>query len=68
MKQLYEYAVILQEKTDKDGEVTDEARVLVEPTTLLASEISEVNIVASRQIPEDQIGNLERVTIVVRPF
>ena len=68
MKQLYEYAILLQEKRDKDGEVTEEAKVLVEPTTVLASDESQATVIAGRAIPEDQMDRLERITLAVRPF
>lgn len=67
-KQLFEYAVLLNEKKDKDGEITEEAKILVEPTYTLARDLDEVNIVASRAIPEDRVNDLERITLVVRPF
>ena len=36
-KKLYEYAIILQPKLDKDGDVVEEARLVVEPTYVLAT-------------------------------
>lgn len=66
--QLYEYAIIKQEKLDKDGDVVEAGAILVDPTYVLANSVAEVNIVASRAIPEDAIGDLERITLAVRPF
>ena len=68
MKQLYEYAILLQEKRDKDGEVTQEAEVLVDPTTVLASDEAQATVIAGREIPEEYMDRLERVTLAVRPF
>lgn len=67
-KTLFEYAIVLQEKKDKDGNVTEEAQILVAPTHVLAKSASDVNIIASRAIPEEQVINLERITLAVRPF
>lgn len=67
-KTLFEYAIILQEKTDKDGNVVEESAILVAPTYVLAKTASDVNIIAARAIPEEQVQNLERITIAVRPF
>lgn len=67
-KALFEYAILLNEKKDEKGNVTEEAQILVSPTYVLAKDISEVNIVASRAIPDEHIGSLERVTLAVRPF
>lgn len=66
--QLYQYAVLLQPKEDADGNETDPGAVLVEPTTVLAQSTGQVNIIASRAIPEANVNDLERLTLVVRPF
>lgn len=68
MKQLFEYAIILQEKRDKDNEIVEEAEVLADPKTILAKDLNEVNIIAARAIPEEHTTHLDRVSIVVRPF
>lgn len=67
-KKLYEYVVFKQEKTNKNGEVTDAAEVLVPSTMLLAKDENEVNMKAARAIPEEQVENLDRIVIAVRPF
>lgn len=67
MKRLFEYAVILQEKTEK-GKMVEQAEVLVQPTYCLASDVNEVNILAARAIPEERTGDLERIVLAVRPF
>lgn len=68
MKQLYEYALILQERRNKDNEVVEEAEVLVEPQVILAADEEQATIVAGRAIPDEHMGHLERVTLAVRPF
>jgi hypothetical protein len=66
--QLFQYAVILQPKRDKDGELTEDGRVIVEPTTVLAKDQKQAELLAGRAIPDEQIKNLERLVVVVRPF
>jgi hypothetical protein len=68
--QLFEYAVILGEKRDKDGELTEEASIVVEPTTTLARDEGQAQMLAARAIPDELVndGKLDRLTVVVRPF
>lgn len=68
MLKLYEYAVILQPKEDKDGIVTDPGKLVVDPTTVLAEDDQQASLLAGRAIPEENMGDLERLTLVVRPF
>jgi hypothetical protein len=65
---LYEYAVIIQPKLDKDGETVEKGEVIVPVTTMLAKDESQVNLAAARQIPEEFTDKLDRVQVVVRPF
>jgi len=67
---LYEYAVILAEKLDRDDEIVEEAEVIVPVTTVLARDDAQAQLLAARSIPEKHIGNgkLDRLTVVVRPF
>lgn len=66
--QIYEYAVILQPKEDKDGEVVEEGKLIVEPTTVLAADETQATLLAGRAIPEEFIDRLDRLTLAVRPF
>lgn len=67
---LYEFAVIRDEKEDRDGEVVQAAAVVVEPTAVLARDDAQAQLLAARAIPADELenGNLDRLTVVVRPF
>lgn len=65
---LYEYAVILDEKTDRDGEVVDEAQVIVPVTAIVARDDAQAQLLAARSIPEEHVKSLDRLTVVVRPF
>lgn len=66
--QLFEYAVYKDEKRDRDDEVVDAAAILIEPDYMLAKDIAEVNLKLSRMIPEAEVENADRISIVVRPF
>ena len=68
--QLFEYAVILGEKRDKDGEIVEEAAIVVEPTTTLARDEGQAQMLAARAIPDELVsdGKLDRLMVVVRPF
>ena len=67
---LYEYAVVLDEKTDRDDEIVEEAAVVVPVTTVLARDDAQAQLLAARSIPEEFVknGKLDRLTVVVRPF
>lgn len=65
---LYEYAVILQPKEDKDGQVVDEGQLIVKPTTVLAADDAQASLIAGRAIPEQHMDKLDRLTLAVRPF
>ena len=65
---LYEYAVIRDEKEDRDGNVVEQAEVIVPPTAVLARDDAQAQLLAARSIPEDKLDDLDRLTVVVRPF
>lgn len=70
MSQLFEYAVILQPKVDKDGEEVEAGQIIVEPTTVLARDEGQAQMLAARAIPDEhaQGGKLDRLQVVVRSF
>lgn len=70
MASLFEYAVILNEKRDKEGEVVEEAKIVVPVETILARDEDQAQMLAARAIPEEMVGNgkLDRLMVVVRPF
>lgn len=70
MARLYEYAVLLEEKRDKDGEVTDPAEVIVPITNVLARDDAQAQMLAARAIPAEYVenGKFDRLVVVVRPF
>lgn len=68
MLMLFNYAVILQPKLDKDGDVVEDGQLLVEPKPLLAKDKEQATLIAGRAIPDDHMSKLDRVTVVVSPF
>jgi hypothetical protein len=65
---LYEYAVFKDEKRDKDDVVVDPAKVLVEVTPVLAKSDKEVAMRAAKAIPDEEMENIDRIQVLVRPF
>jgi len=67
---LYEYAVILDEKRNKDEEITDDSRIIVDPTAILAKDDAQAQLLAARAIPEEYLtnGKLDRLSVIIRPF
>lgn len=70
MATMFEYAVILDEKRDKDGEIVDEAELVVPVKAILARDEAQAQMLAARAIPEEMVSNgkLDRLMVVVRPF
>jgi len=66
--QPFEYMVFVQPKRDKDGEVVEPGEIVIERTTVLRPSESQVEMVASRAIPDKYMDQLDRVRVVVRPF
>ena len=65
---LYEFCVFLDEKRDRDNELIEKAQVIVEPTTVLASDEAQAQLLAARSIPDADMTNVDRLVVVVRPF
>jgi hypothetical protein len=65
---LFEYCVIKDEKRDKEDHVVDEAKVLVEITAILAKSDKEVAMRAAKAIPDEEMENIDRIQVLVRPF
>jgi hypothetical protein len=64
---LFEYAVVKQ-PLKKDGEIIDDGEIVVEVSTVLAKDETQVQLLAARQIPDAEIEDLDRLEVVVRPF
>lgn len=68
MARIFEYAVFKDEKLDKEGEVSEKAMMLVDPTTILADDDKQVSMLAARSIDETHMKDIDRIRVVVRPF
>jgi hypothetical protein len=66
---LYVYAVFKSELRDSiNGNITDQAVLLVPPTPVLAYTEDQARAVASRAIPENETEDMSRIVVLVRPF
>jgi hypothetical protein len=68
MFNLYEFAVICDEKRDRDDEVVEAAEILVGPKAIVARSEEQAQVLAARSIPETHLDRIDRLTVVVRPF
>ena len=63
---IFEFAAIY---VPKDGlKTADNAKIIVEPTAIIAKDEKQAAILAARAIPEDYVDRLDQVEIAVRPF
>ncbi|MBN2570517.1 MAG: hypothetical protein JXA68_00195 [Ignavibacteriales bacterium] len=64
---LFQYAVIYYptKEEEKNGE---KAKLIIEPTTVLAKNEAVASMIVVRQIPEEYAHKLENVEIAIRPF
>jgi hypothetical protein len=67
-KQLFEYAIILQEKTDKDGDVKEEAGVIDSWSSCLRRTRRRRRCWWAARSRRTGWEHLERMTLAVRPF
>lgn len=69
--QIFEYAVMIQEKRDVSGNIVTPAELLVEPTYTLAKNDQAANLIAGAAIPQevrDDPEKMDRLLVAVRPF
>ncbi len=67
-KTLFTYAVLLNPKKAKDGEEQEHTKMIVEPTHILAKDEKSLTMQVVRKIPEQYENDLDRVSILIRPF
>ena len=68
---LYTYAVLYHPKVVKDAagnEIQEKSSILAGPNSVVAVTDAEVQITASRSIPDNYLDKLEQVEIVFRPL
>jgi len=66
-KQFFQFAVLFH-PTEEEYKTGTRSKVLVEISTIFASDAKEAGILAARQIPETYLEKLDQVEIAVRPF
>lgn len=64
---LFQFAAIWNPTPEqaKDGQ---KARIIVEPTTILAKDTAQANMLAARALPEEMVDQLDQIDIAVRAF
>lgn len=64
---IFEYAVMKEPtKDEKDGGAV--TILLVPITPIMAMDESQATMLAGRAIPEEELINVDRITVAVRPF
>lgn len=63
-QKLYTYAVLYHEKVDDEINT----RLLIKPTDILSKDDKTAAMLVARALPEEVLGNLEDVQIIIRPF
>lgn len=61
---VFEYLILLHPSEDEKGKT----KVIVEKTTLLASDLDVAKTLVARAIPEEFLEELENVEVLIRPF
>lgn len=64
---LFEYAILLHPKEEKEKE-TGKTIVVSNPKTILAKDDKQAAMLIAREIPADYIDKLDQVEVIVRPF
>lgn len=68
---IFEVAILVDEKRDADGNITDPAELVIPPKYLLAKNEAQATTLTTREIPQeivDDESRFERTLVVVRPF
>lgn len=65
---IFEFAAVYLPKEREGEKQSDQAKIIVQPTTVLAKDEKQAAMLAARALPEDYVGKLESVEIAVRPF
>lgn len=70
MMKVFQYVIIFNPKPKENKETTEKAKVLVDVTTVVATNEKHAGILASRAIPEEYLDRIAdgEVEVVVRPF
>ena len=70
MMKVFQYVIMFNPKPKDGKEVSEKAKILVDVTTVAASNDKHAGIIASRAIPEEYLDRIAdgEVEVVVRPF
>lgn len=67
-EQLYQYAVI-KHPTDEERKQGQRSKIVVEPSSFcLARNQTEVMMKATREIPQEDMKDADRLEVAIRPF
>jgi hypothetical protein len=69
---LFEYAVVLQERRDRNTQQVIEAeQVIIAPGTLLAKDVNQATLMVAKKLDDKYVNDpdlADRLLIAVRPF
>jgi len=67
---LYQYAILWHPKKNEKGEDKKEekTKLLIEPTTVLATNDQVAQMIAVKVIPDEYSDQLDQIDIAIRPF
>lgn len=69
MKQkLFQYAVLWHPTEKQVKDENAKSKLLIEPKTILATDLNSVNMTAAMGIPSEYKTQLDQIEIAVRPF
>lgn len=67
MSKLFQYAIYWQ-PNEEQVKKSEKPKMLVEVKTVLSSDEKGAFVLASREIPEEYLNQLDQIQVVVRPF
>jgi stage III sporulation protein SpoIIIAA len=65
---LFEFVILLHPEVDDEGNEKGKTVILRDVYRVLAKDEKQVGILAARGIPIENVDDLDRVEIIVRPF
>lgn len=64
---IFQFAAIWN-PTSEQAKEGKKAKIVLEPTTILAKDAAQANMLAARALPEDMMDELDQIDIAVRAF
>ena len=65
---IFEFAAIYIPEENEGEKQSEKAKIIVQPTTVLAKDEKQAAMLAARALPEEYVNKLDCVEIAVRPF